>query len=172
MNDKSINLNVYFEDQTGKLVNQDHLDVGIFEEVCLNFLIEDLNLDCEENQILNLNLLLVDEPTIKQLNSEHRAKDKVTDVLSFPHQENLRGGEFSFFAPEEELGDIIICSEVCLKQAEEHGLSFDEEFLHLAVHGFLHIIGYDHEISESEEKLMENLEEKLLLQMKEKRSRD
>jgi probable rRNA maturation factor len=172
MNDKSINLSVYFEDQTNKLDSQDNLDISIFEEVCLNFLVEKLKLDCEENQILNLNIMLVDETTIQQMNSEHRQKNKVTDVLSFPHQDNLRMGEFSFFAPEEELGDIIICLEVCKEQAADHSLRFDEEFLHLAVHGFLHICGYDHEISEAEEKLMEKLEEKLLLQIKEKRGRN
>ena len=172
MNDKSINLNVYFEDQSNKLDSVDDLDIGILEEVLLDFFLFDLRMDCEENQILNLNVLLVDEKTIQQLNADHRQKDKVTDVLSFPNQENLRAGDYKFYAPEEELGDIIICYEVCERQAREHGLSFSEEFLHLAIHGYLHICGYDHEISEKEEKLMEGLEEKLLLEIKKKRSRN
>ena len=62
----------------------------------------------------------------------------------------------------EELGDIFICREVALRQAKEFGISIEEEILHLFIHGFLHLCGYDHEISREEEKLMFGLEEKLL----------
>lgn len=109
-----------------------------------------------------LNTSLCGEYKIKSLNKSYRNKDKVTDVLSFPLQENLRLGEVDSFMPEVELGDIYVCKQVCERQAKSFKLSFNEEFAHLLVHGFLHLCGYDHEISEAEEKLMFELEEKTL----------
>lgn len=132
-------------------------------EICLNslcnvfetFLLEDLGVEAET---LSFNLSLCSSEKIIQLNSDYREKNKITDVLSFPIQDDLRAGEYDDFLPEIELGDIYICQEVCAKQALEFELEFREEFLHLAVHGFLHLCGYDHEINENEEKLMEKLE--------------
>jgi probable rRNA maturation factor len=98
---------------------------------------------------------------IKALNREYREKDKATDVLSFPMYDNLRDsdeGLFEFC----ELGDIIICSPIMKKQAVEFSLTSEEEFFHLLVHGFLHLCGYDHEVSAQEERLMEGLEKRLI----------
>ncbi|MBD66707.1 MAG: rRNA maturation RNase YbeY [Halobacteriovoraceae bacterium] len=132
--------------------------------------LEDFQLHSLKNeQKFILNIRLCDEKEIIQLNSEHRNKNKKTDVLSFPLQDNIRVGEYDAFHGEIELGDIIICSEVCVEQAQEFKLSFEEEFYHLLVHGYLHLCGYDHEISEAEEKIMEELEEKILLDFKKKR---
>ena len=117
-----------------------------------------------------LNVNLVGDNEIKQINKQYRKKDKVTDVLSFPLQENLRGGKFDNFLEELELGDLFICDSVCAKQAEEFSLTYIEEFLHLVVHGFLHVCGYDHEISEAEEKTMEKLEEEILMEIKKART--
>lgn len=172
MNDKSLNLDVFFENQLELPDPVAIEDISEFSHVCESFLAALISHELEDFQIFNLNLLLVDRDQIQEMNKTYRNKDKVTDVLSFPQYENLRGGSYQILAPEEELGDIIICYDVCRTQANEHSISFREEFLHLAVHGFLHVCGYDHEISESEEKLMEELEEKLLLSMKKKKSRD
>lgn len=113
-------------------------------------------------QTLVLNFNLVGDAKIKKLNLEYRGKNKITDVLSFPMQDDIRCGEFDFFSPELELGDLFICKSVCEKQAREFNLSFEEEFVHLATHGFLHLIGFDHEISDEEEKIMEGFEEKII----------
>lgn len=123
------------------------------------FLDKDLRLG-DYKFVLNLNLVTDDR--IIEINSEYRNKDKVTDVLSFPMQENLRDGDFDSFMSDIELGDLFICKNVCSAQAIEFKISYMEEFLHLATHGFLHVCGYDHEISEQEEKIMESLEEKIL----------
>lgn len=165
-----------------KELNFNHLDNTI------NFYYEDLDLNeeqlkeysrsCElmikaisefKNETLKLtdfsfqlNLNICDDKRIIQLNSEYRGKDKITDVLSFPLQENIRNQEFEKMIPELELGDIYVCESICLKQSEEFTLSYQEEFIHLTLHGFLHLCGYDHEISNEEEKLMESLEEKLI----------
>jgi probable rRNA maturation factor len=108
---------------------------------------------------LNLNITVCNNETIRELNRDHRNKDKVTDVLSFPLQENIRLQDFDKFCPELELGDLYVCNSICQEQAEEFNLSFQEEFIHLSTHGFLHLSGYDHEISDEEEKIMEKFEE-------------
>lgn len=106
----------------------------------------------------NLNINICDDQTMIDLNSKYREKEKITDVLSFPLQENIRNGEYDSFSPEIELGDIFVCESVCAKQAGEFNVSFQDEFIHLCTHGFLHVLGYDHEESADEEKLMEDLE--------------
>lgn len=109
-----------------------------------------------------INLNLVGDDYIMELNREYRNKPKITDVLSFPLQENLRAGEFDDFLPEIELGDLFVCHSVCQNQAIEFSLTYIEEFVHLVTHGFLHLCGYDHEVSEEEEKLQEKFEKEIL----------
>lgn len=111
-----------------------------------------------------LNVTLCGNTKIKSLNREYRNKDKVTDVLSFGVHENLRPdlGPFLANLPELELGDIFICKEVAKKQAHEFDITYEMEVIHLLVHGFLHLLGYDHEISEKEEMIMEKEEAKLV----------
>lgn len=74
--------------------------------------------------------------SIKGINREYRGKDYVTDVLSFNISDQ--------FYPDM-LGDIIICPHKALMQADEIGNTLDEEMIFLAMHGLLHLIGYDHE---------------------------
>lgn len=109
----------------------------------------------------SLSVTLCGDQKMKALNSDYRDKDKTTDVLSFPLFENLRSGE-EFLFGQAELGDIFISSPVMKKQAKEFNVTFEQEFLHLLTHGFLHLCGYDHEISQSEEEMMEALEKKLI----------
>ncbi len=109
----------------------------------------------------SLSVTLCDDEKMQELNRDYRGKDKTTDVLSFPLFEDLRsGGEFLFGLAE--LGDIFISVSVMKKQAEEFNVTIEQEFLHLLTHGFLHLCGFDHEISSEEEKLMESLEKKLI----------
>lgn len=124
----------------------------------------DLKVISKQNNIKKylINLSICGNYKIKKLNKEFRNKDKVTDVLSFPLQDDVRNNHLDAFFPQVELGDIYISKEVCQKQSKEFNLSFEEEFIHLFIHGVLHLLGYDHEINEAEEKLMFSLEEKLL----------
>ncbi len=115
-----------------------------------------------EKKPLVLNVSLCSDEEIIDINSEHRSKAKVTDVLSFPMQESMRDGIYEDFLPQIELGDILICKSVCESQAQEFKISYFEEFIHLFIHGFLHVYGYDHEVSETEEQIMETLEAALL----------
>lgn len=110
---------------------------------------------------LHLPISMVDDDRMRQINREYRNKDKTTDVLSFPMYENLRL-ETEMIFEELEFGDIVISVPVMLKQAKEFDISVEGEFFHLLTHGFLHLCGYDHEVSEDEEKLMEVHEQRLI----------
>ena len=101
---------------------------------------------------------------IKSLNNKYRQINKATDVLSFPIFENLRPDKkvSEKNLPQIELGDLVICKELAKTQAVEFKISYEQEVIHLAVHGFLHLLGFDHEVSSKEEKIMEKLEAELV----------
>lgn len=108
-------------------------------------------------------LEIVDSDKMRKLNREYRNKDKSTDVLSFPVFDDLRNNSEllnSFYAVE--LGDLFICWGVLEQQAVEFEINNWEELIQLYIHGFLHLTGFDHEISESEQKVMEFWEGDLL----------
>jgi probable rRNA maturation factor len=115
-------------------------------------------------QEVTFNLTLCGKVKIKNLNREFRSVDKMTDVLSFGVHENLRMDKKKKQPdlPVINLGDIFICREVALKQASAFGITYQQEILHLMTHGFLHLLGYDHEISSKEEKIMESHEDKII----------
>jgi probable rRNA maturation factor len=108
-------------------------------------------------ETLHVSLLICGEAKIKELNREYRGKDKVTDVLSFPAHEDLRRSKLK--ADELFLGDLAICHQQTKRQAREFKIGYFDEFIHLFFHGVIHLIGYDHEISPKEEKLMEKWEQ-------------
>ena len=110
-----------------------------------------------------LSVTLCGNKKMQALNSDYRNKNKTTDVLSFPVHESLRESETPIFESMPlELGDIFICKDVAIKQAREFNISFEQEVIHLFVHGLLHLCGFDHEVSKSEEKIMFDLEKKLV----------
>ena len=105
-----------------------------------------LDYDLEGKEV---SILVCDDKTIRKLNKEYRKQDKATNVLSFETGD------------EEMLGDIIISVPTVIKEAEELDIDFDKHFQHLVLHGFLHLLGYDH-IEEEDAVVMETLEEKVL----------
>lgn len=96
-----------------------------------------------------LSVVFTDNKAIQELNKTFRHYNKPTNVLSFPSEEK------------EELGDIILAYETIEKEAFESGISLLHHTLHLIIHGFLHLLGYDHEEEEAAE-IMENLEIQIL----------
>jgi probable rRNA maturation factor len=102
---------------------------------------------------------LVDDARIQELNREYRGKDMPTDVLSFAMLEEEEDEPEIYFETEEEaaevtmLGDVIISVPTAKRQAEEYGHSLERELAFLAVHGFLHQIGYDHMTEEDEKEM-------------------
>jgi probable rRNA maturation factor len=111
-----------------------------------------------------VSVTIVTKERIQEINSEYRQKDSVTDVISFAMEE-MGEDETEIIGGEETriLGDIIICLDVAKEQAEEYGHSVDREMGFLAVHGFLHLLGYDH-MNESDEKKMFGRQEEILEQ--------
>lgn len=101
-----------------------------------------------------LSLTIVNNDKIHEINREYRGVDRPTDVISFALEE-LGEGEIEVIGEgiPRVLGDIIISIDKAREQAEEYGHSLERELGFLTVHGFLHLLGYDHE-TEEEEKLM------------------
>lgn len=100
-------------------------------------------------------LLVTDDACIRQMNRDFRAIDRATDVLSFPAGEQGNGAF---------LGDIAISFERAAAQAAEYGHSLERELSFLAVHGTLHLMGYDH-MEEAERLAMFAIQEKILEEM-------
>src|SRR5438270_1799407 len=108
-----------------------------------------------------LAVMLTDDSGIRTLNSNWRGIDKPTNVLSFPALQAPAGAPAD--APRM-LGDIAIAFETTRKEADEEQKPFDHHLSHLAVHGFLHLIGYDHE-NDDDAEAMEGLEREILAQL-------
>jgi rRNA maturation RNase YbeY len=109
-------------------------------------------LDAEGRLEIALTLLLAGDELLWRLNREHRGADEPTDVLSFPGDEGEPMPSPGAAAGEEAayLGDIAVSVEMAAQQAEEAGLSLDDELRHLVLHGLLHLLGYDHESDEDD----------------------
>jgi probable rRNA maturation factor len=109
-----------------------------------------------------LAVMLTDDDGIRTLNQNWRGIDKATNVLSFPALQPT-GAVGPDDAPRM-LGDISIAYQTTRREADEEQKRFDHHLSHLAVHGFLHLIGYDHE-SDDEAEAMESLEREILAQL-------
>lgn len=106
-----------------------------------------LNLDAE------ITLRLVDEAEGRTLNRDYRGKDYATNVLTFPLAEEPHL-----------MGDIVLCAPVVLREAREQNKTLNAHFVHLTVHGVLHLRGYDHE-TEAQAELMETLETEIVTKL-------
>jgi len=128
--------------------------------------------ETESDCNLSAEIIITDESEIKRLNAQMRGIDAVTDVLSFPTLENIRGkalkrADFPYDTDEDGnlfLGSIAICEKRAREQAEEYGHSYMRELHYLAVHGLWHLLGYDH-MTEADKSEMREKEEKILKKM-------
>ena len=129
------------------------------EEIDTTELDSVINFACKHLNIKNplLNIVIVDNKRIREINKEYRNKDAVTDVISFAFEEvnDVDYKDVRF------LGEIYISYERCVEQAADFGHSVKREFCYLAVHGLLHLLGYDH-MNEEDKKVMRALEEEIL----------
>lgn len=142
-------------------INYDGIDKKIEYENTINEVIE----ACFKEEKLNnrnlyINIILTTPTNIRQINKQYRNIDNETDVLSFPMFEKDEIEKIDKTI-EEVLGDIIISIERVEEQAKEYGHSFTRELAYMVVHGFYHIIGYDH-IEEEDRKQMRKKEEAIL----------
>jgi probable rRNA maturation factor len=99
-----------------------------------------------------LSVTFCDDAEIQELNAEWRGKDKPTNVLSFPTPGKLAARPL--------LGDIVIAYETVAREAADQGKTLNEHTAHMVIHGFLHLIGYDHETA-AEADEMEGLERRI-----------
>lgn len=102
-----------------------------------------------------LSLVFTDDAHVRGLNRQYRGKDSPTNVLSFPGAPGKPGA----YGPL--LGDIVVAEETVAREAADQALSFDDHLIHLVVHGFLHLLGYDHE-DDAEAEIMEGMETQIL----------
>jgi probable rRNA maturation factor len=111
-----------------------------------------------------LAVMLVDDRAIRALNRNWRGKDKATNVLAFPAQSARAGRPNAARGPIRPLGDVVIAFETVRREADAARVPFGHHLAHLAVHGFLHLIGYDH-AAEAEAEAMEALEVAILARL-------
>jgi probable rRNA maturation factor len=104
-----------------------------------------------------LSILIVDDPQIEILNKKYLRRSGPTNVIAFP----MRTDPFSNINPEL-LGDVVISIETAEKEGTTIGISTEERFIQLLVHGILHLLGYDHETSEEEAEKMEKKSNEIL----------
>lgn len=113
---------------------------------------ENVNTDITE-----MSLSFVNKEEIQEINRDYRGKDVPTDVISFALNDEVES-EISIIGLEDEInsiGDVIISVDIAKEQAEDYNHSFDREIGFLAVHGFLHLLGYDHMTPEDEKEMFE-----------------
>lgn len=113
---------------------------------------------CEEAGIETgeISILLTDDARMQELNKNFRGKDQPTNVLSFPPNETRTGVRF--------YGDVALAFETLVREAREEEKRVDAHLSHLAAHGVLHLLGFDHE-NEQDAERMENLEAKILAKL-------
>ena len=142
--------------------------IGLYKRTILKIIKVCENLLKEDFKDVSVSINFVSDEEIQRLNREFRNIDKVTDVLSFPNLNKTPNEKLKKFRKLADfdtnllsLGDIVISKNVAKKQAREYGHSLKREVCFLALHGFLHLLGFDH-IKEEDEKIMTELQSKIL----------
>tara|TARA_B100001059_G_C17619534_1_gene468776 strand:+ start:237 stop:692 length:456 start_codon:yes stop_codon:yes gene_type:complete len=119
----------------------------------LNRVIEEAKFKIEDFENKELSISCVSEEESKVLNKKYRGKNKPTNVLSFSVNEQLTKNLL--------IGDIILCIEIIKKEAKEYSKNFENRLKHMIIHGFLHLLSFNHE--ENHERIkMEELEKRIM----------
>ena len=141
-----MSLKIYFENDQKKYRIHYKLQMLIRRTI-----LETLDYEGMENDA-EVSVTFVDDEGIQELNKKFRNMDKPTDVLSFPLLDYEGESEEPFFDELcNNLGDIVISLERAMAQANEFGHSFEREVAFLTAHSMLHLLGYDHELSEEDD---------------------
>jgi len=111
-------------------------------------------LDCPDGEI---SILIVDDPRIEELNQQYLNRQGPTNVIAFA----MREGEFADLSPHL-LGDVVISMDTAAKEAQIAATSMERRFNELLVHGVLHLMGFDHETSEDDARVMEDKSREVL----------
>ena len=139
-------LKIYFENDQEKHSIHYNLKMLIRHTILETLEYEGMENDAE------VSVTFVDDEGIRELNNKFRGMDKPTDVLSFPLLDYEGESEEPFFDELcHNLGDIVISLERAMAQANEFGHSFEREVAFLTAHSMLHLLGYDHELSDEDD---------------------
>lgn len=148
-------IDIYFSNDQAKFTVDESLENLVYKAVRGALEFEKVDFDCE------VSVTFIDNEGIRSLNNEYRNKDSATDVLSFPMyaftEDDMPDTDFSV-----ELGDIVLSLERAAEQAEEFGHSYEREVAFLTVHSVLHLLGYDHELSEEDDLDMRERQRKIM----------
>ena len=145
-----------------EIIYQDVEEKSEYDEIIRKVLAECFKEENLENSKLYITITLTTPEKIQEVNKKYRNINKTTDVLSFPLfekeelEEKIKNNDFIY---EDILGDIIISIDKVKEQAIEYNHSFERELSYMVVHGFYHLMGYDH-IKEEDKKEMRPKEEK------------
>ena len=151
-----------------EIIYKDIEEVDEYEETVKKVFDECFEEEKIEDSKLYITVTFTNPENIQKINKEYRNIDKATDVLSFPmfEKKELENKiQEKDFLHEDILGDIVISIEKVKEQAKEYGHSFERELSYMLVHGFYHLMGYDH-IEEEDKKEMRKKEEKVLEKLK------
>ena len=127
---------------------QDKIALGEYLEKCLQDGLNAVAKLHDLDDMTEVDITIVDDEEIHQLNRDYRNVDRPTDVLSFALDEDDEDEPELMEGQPHLLGDIIISAETATRQAEEFGHGLEREIVYLAVHGLLHLLGYDHMVEE------------------------
>jgi probable rRNA maturation factor len=142
--------------------------ITILERTLNTALKTELNAEAFENMPhAELSIVLSDDRTVREYNRDYRAKDKATNILSFPGMDE---DELEIFLappvpsapmPPLMIGDLILAFETLQRESDEQSKTITDHFTHLIIHGLLHLLGYDH-INDDDAHIMEDQERKIL----------
>ncbi len=145
------------------IVNNTEIKINKYKKMFRNIFFEVINVLNIKEQ-LELSLVIVDSKTQLELNQKYRNKNYVADVLSFQLETDEQFNIYEF-TKIRSLGDVFICYEQAEKQAQKYNHTLERELAFLFVHGFLHVLGYDH-IDSKDEKIMFDLQKVVLNNLK------
>lgn len=142
--------------------NQTSESVETYEAMITTVVNEAIKQENLTNEMLECSFIFVDNEQIREINANYRQKDAVTDVITFAIEDEMPGEiKIQGIPMPRMLGDVFISLPRTREQAERYGHSFERELSFLAVHGCLHLLGYDH-IEPEEEKIMFGKQEDVL----------
>ncbi len=145
-----------------QFINQTTEDVSTYEALMMTVVNETIKQEKLSKDLLECSFIFVDNAQIQEINRTYRHKDAVTDVITFAIEDAVEGElQIKGMIGPRLLGDVFISLERTREQAVSYNHSFERELSFLTVHGFLHLLGYDHLVKEEEVVMFKKQEEVL-----------
>jgi len=159
-------MKIYYSDDNNRLTSEIR---SLMEQAALKAVDLEFGNDlkeagmCPEDADAEIGVTVVSGDEIRELNRDHRGVDRITDVLSFPQYDDMEylAEDLTDNECQVLIGDVVICYDKVLSQAEEFGTGVTREFIYLFTHSILHLMGYDH-MDDEEKQEMRAREEEIL----------